>query len=91
MFWALPALGLRCCRSLYGKKTQLTARFKAKGDACMPSEGNRQLTPIAVSVIGTGLHYAVGAWQADPVAGLLIGAYLVREGREAFSERRMCC
>ena len=42
-------------------------------------------------LIGTGLHYMTGIWQADPIAGLLIAAYLVREGYEAWTEQELCC
>ena len=41
--------------------------------------------------IGTGLHYTMRLWQADPVAALAIAAYLVREGYKAWSEQELCC
>lgn len=31
-------------------------------------------------LVGLGLNYWVGWWQADPVAGLIVVGYLVREG-----------
>ena len=33
-------------------------------------------------VIGLGLNYIASLWQADPIVGLLICGYLVKEGRE---------
>ncbi len=33
-------------------------------------------------LVGLGLNYFFGLWQADPIIGLLISGYLIREGRE---------
>ena len=33
-------------------------------------------------VVGLGLNYLFGFWQADPIVGLLVVAFLVREGYE---------
>ena len=41
-------------------------------------------------LIGLGLNYFYGIWQADPVIGLLIVALLVREGYEALKEEKLC-
>jgi divalent metal cation (Fe/Co/Zn/Cd) transporter len=35
-------------------------------------------------LIGLGLNYFLGLWQADPVIGLVIAAFLIREGYESF-------
>jgi divalent metal cation (Fe/Co/Zn/Cd) transporter len=35
-------------------------------------------------LIGLGLNYFLGLWQADPVIGLIIAAFLIREGYESF-------
>ena len=40
---------------------------------------------------GTGLHYLFGVWQADPIAGLVIAMYVIREGYRAWNERELCC
>jgi divalent metal cation (Fe/Co/Zn/Cd) transporter len=40
-------------------------------------------------LVGTGLHYTIGLWQADPVAALAIAAYLVHEGYEAWTEAEL--
>jgi divalent metal cation (Fe/Co/Zn/Cd) transporter len=41
-------------------------------------------------LVGTGLNYRWGLWQADPVAALLIALYLVREGYEALTTSEVC-
>jgi divalent metal cation (Fe/Co/Zn/Cd) transporter len=42
-------------------------------------------------LLGSGLHYVTGFWQADPIAGLLIAAFLIREGHKAWREQDLCC
>ena len=37
-------------------------------------------------LLGLGLHYALGFWQADPIVGLIIVLFLFREGRETWLE-----
>lgn len=41
-------------------------------------------------LVGLGLNYLYGIWQADPVIGLVIAAVLVREGRETLREGKLC-
>ena len=41
-------------------------------------------------LVGLGLHAAFGWWWADPVAALGLVYFIVREGREALSERCGC-
>ena len=41
-------------------------------------------------LIGLGLNYLYGIWQADPVIGLLIVGVLIREGYEALKEQKLC-
>ncbi len=41
-------------------------------------------------LIGLGLNYLYGIWQADPVIGLVIAGYLVREGVNALKEEKLC-
>jgi cation diffusion facilitator family transporter len=41
-------------------------------------------------LVGLGLNYVAGIWQADPIIGLIIGAVLVREGRDALKEGKLC-
>jgi divalent metal cation (Fe/Co/Zn/Cd) transporter len=41
-------------------------------------------------LIGLGLNYLVGCWQADPIAGLVIAVFLAREGYLALTEQKLC-
>ncbi len=41
-------------------------------------------------LVGLGLNYVAGLWQADPVIGLIIVAVLVREGYETLREGKLC-
>jgi len=37
-------------------------------------------------LIGLGLNYLYGLWQADPIVGLIIVAFLIREGYSTLKE-----
>ena len=37
-------------------------------------------------LLGLGANYLFGFWQADPIAGIIITAFLFREGREGWKE-----
>jgi len=41
-------------------------------------------------LIGLGLNYFVGLWQADPIIGVLIAIFLVREGYTTIREGELC-
>ena len=41
-------------------------------------------------LVGLGLNYLYGIWQADPLVGFIIAAYLVREGYGAWREGKLC-
>jgi cation diffusion facilitator family transporter len=41
-------------------------------------------------LVGLGLNYVAGLWQADPIIGLIIGAVLVREGHDTLKEGKLC-
>jgi divalent metal cation (Fe/Co/Zn/Cd) transporter len=64
------------------------------GSRSLATDAKQTLACIMLSVallIGTGLHYTTGLWQADPVAALAIAAFLVREGYEAWRHKELCC
>ena len=42
-------------------------------------------------LVGSGIHYLAGWWQADPLAGLVIALFLVREGYKVLTEEQVCC
>ena len=39
-------------------------------------------------LIGLGLNYTIGLWQADPIVGIVVVAFLVKEGYEILSENK---
>jgi cation diffusion facilitator family transporter len=39
-------------------------------------------------LVGLGLNYLIGFWQADPIVGLIIVVFLFREGIEGWKESR---
>lgn len=45
----------------------------------------------AITLGGLGLNATLGWWWADPVAGLAMVPWLVREGREAWEGEDGCC
>ena len=66
----------------------------ALGSRSLAADAKQTLACAMLSVallIGTGLNYTTGLWQADPVAGLAIAAFLIREGYMAWKERELCC
>ena len=59
------------------------------GSASLKADSKQTLACGLLSVallIGLGLNYFGGLWQADPVIGLLIVVFLVREGYQAVKE-----
>ncbi len=42
-------------------------------------------------LIGLGLNYLYGLWWADPVVGLIIVVFLIKEGYTTFKEGKICC
>ena len=44
----------------------------------------------AALLVGLGLNYRFGLWQADPVIGLVTVLFLAREGYQALKEKRLC-
>ena len=41
-------------------------------------------------LVGLGLNYFYGIWQADPVIGLVVVGFLLKEGRAALKEGKLC-
>jgi divalent metal cation (Fe/Co/Zn/Cd) transporter len=44
----------------------------------------------AALLAGLSLNYLYGIWQADPVIGLIIVIFLLREGYETLKENKIC-
>jgi divalent metal cation (Fe/Co/Zn/Cd) transporter len=87
----IAALSLLVMPTLYILKRRTAAAIDSRS---LTADAKQTLACILLSVallIGTGLHYSTGLWQADPIAGLIIAAFLVREGYEAWSRRELCC
>ena len=62
---------------------------KSMGSRSLVADSKETLTCTFLSVsllIGLGLNYLYGIWQADPVVGLAIVVFLVREGYETLTE-----
>jgi divalent metal cation (Fe/Co/Zn/Cd) transporter len=66
---------------------------KSLGSASLMADSKQTLACAMLSVallIGLGLNYWFGIWQADPVIGLVIVALLIREGRQTLKEKKLC-
>ncbi len=63
------------------------------GSASLMADSKQTLACAVLSVallLGLGLNYLYGLWQADPVIGLVITALLAREGYHTLKEKRLC-
>jgi divalent metal cation (Fe/Co/Zn/Cd) transporter len=66
---------------------------KSLGSASLMADSKQTLACAMLSVallIGLGLNYWFGIWQADPGIGLVIVALLVREGYHTLKEQKLC-
>jgi len=66
---------------------------EAMGSASLMADSKQTLVCAMLSVallVGLGLNYLYGVWQADPVIGLVIVALLFREGYHTLKEERLC-
>jgi divalent metal cation (Fe/Co/Zn/Cd) transporter len=62
---------------------------KALNSKSLVADSKETLACMFLSVallIGLGLNYIFGFWQADPIVGLIIVVFLVREGYETLEE-----
>jgi len=62
---------------------------KAIGSRSLVADSKETLACVFLSVallIGLGLNYLYGLWQADPIAGLVVVGFLVKEGYETLTE-----
>jgi divalent metal cation (Fe/Co/Zn/Cd) transporter len=63
------------------------------GSASLKADAKQNLACAFLSLallVGLGLNYVAGLWQADPVIGLIIAAVLGREGYETLKEEKLC-
>ena len=66
---------------------------KSLGSASLMADSKQTLACAMLSVallIGLGLNYWFGIWQADPGIGLVIAALLFREGYQALKTEKLC-
>jgi len=66
---------------------------KSMGSKSLMADSKQTLACAMLSVallVGLGLNYWFGIWQADPVIGLVIVVILAREGYQALKEKKLC-
>jgi divalent metal cation (Fe/Co/Zn/Cd) transporter len=66
---------------------------KSLGSASLMADSKQNLACAWLSVallIGLGLNYLFGIWQADPAIGLVIVVILAREGYQTLKEEKLC-
>ena len=66
---------------------------RAVNSRSLLADAKQTLGCILLSVallFGLGLNWLYGWWQADPIAALVIAAFLAREGYRALNERELC-
>jgi divalent metal cation (Fe/Co/Zn/Cd) transporter len=66
---------------------------KSLGSASLMADSKQTLACAMLSVallLGLGLNYWFGIWQADPIIGLVIVALLIREGYHTLKEEKLC-
>lgn len=66
---------------------------KSIGSRSLVADSKQTLACMFLSVallIGLGLNYLYGLWQADPIVGLVIVIFLIKEGYETLKEEKVC-
>ena len=66
---------------------------KAMKSHSLVADSKQQLACMLLSLallIGLGLNYIFGLWQADPIIGLAIVLYLIKEGITTWKEEKAC-
>ncbi len=62
---------------------------KSIGSRSLVADSKETLACVFLSfslLVGLGLNYLYGIWQADPIVGLIIVGFLVKEGYETLTE-----
>jgi divalent metal cation (Fe/Co/Zn/Cd) transporter len=65
---------------------------KKIGSISLVADSKQTLACVFLSaslLIGLGLNYLFGFWQADPIVGLIVVIFLVREGIETLGEEKL--
>lgn len=66
---------------------------KSLNSASLMADAKQTLACALLSVallVGLGLNYLYGVWQADPIIGLIIVIFLAREGYETLRKNKLC-
>ena len=66
---------------------------KSIGSKSLVADSKQTLACLYLSfalLIGLGLNYLFGFWWSDPVVGLIIVAFLIKEGYEILREHKLC-
>jgi divalent metal cation (Fe/Co/Zn/Cd) transporter len=66
---------------------------RALGSRSLLGDSKQTLACVFLSVallVGLGLNYLYGLWWADPVVGLIIVVFLIREGYSTLKEAKLC-
>jgi divalent metal cation (Fe/Co/Zn/Cd) transporter len=66
---------------------------KKIGSKSLVADSKQTLACVFLSaslLVGLGLNYLFGFWQADPIVGLIVAVFLVREGFETLREEKLC-
>lgn len=66
---------------------------KKLGSISLIADSKQTLACVFLSaslLIGLGLNYLFGLWQADPIVGLIVVGFLVREGIEIRRAEKLC-
>lgn len=75
---------------LFYMKYQTGKAIKSRGLIADSKETLACMFLSAALLIGLGLNYLFGLWQADPVVGLVIVIFLVKEGYTILREEKLC-
>jgi divalent metal cation (Fe/Co/Zn/Cd) transporter len=66
---------------------------KSLGSRSLMADSKQTLACAWLSLallIGLGLNYFFGVWQADPIIGLVVVGFLLKEGWETLKEGKLC-
>jgi divalent metal cation (Fe/Co/Zn/Cd) transporter len=86
----IAAVSLVLMPLLFFLKLRISADI---GSASLKADAKQTLACAFLSLallVGLGLNYVAGFWQADPIIGLIIAAVLGREGYETLKEEKLC-
>ena len=66
---------------------------KSINSRSLVADSKQTLVCVFLSIallIGLGLNYLYGVWEADPLVGLIIVMFLIREGYATLKEEKLC-